>query len=176
MFAAGLLAVLRRWPVVVSTIMLALAATSVLSILTYRALAVGGGQTFEGTKAPGAHEWYKLNPATVETDFCGKCHSRIVSDVAATRSAGSHPIATCEGCHGARTRGRGHVAVAIKCADCHPLQASQLLDDAHASFIGEIGSHESAERPSWSCKACHTKVEVNMQVTPIAPLNIVLDP
>ncbi len=167
---------LRGRQVAISAVLLALVATSFLSIMAYRALAVGGGQVFEGTKAPGAHEWWKLNRDNIEAEFCGRCHSKIVNDVASTRAAGSHPIATCEGCHGARTRGRGHVAVAAKCADCHPTQAAQLLDDAHASFIREIGGIESAERPSWSCKACHTKVEVNMQVTPVAPLKITLDP
>lgn len=164
--------IVRRPRILVSAAMLALVATAILSITAYRAFAIGGGQVFDGTKAPGAHEWWKVNHDTVEADFCGKCHAKIVNEVAATRAAGSHPIATCEGCHGAKTAGHGHVAVPRKCSDCHPGEAKDLREDAHSSFITDIG--ESADRPSWSCKACHTHVEVDMQVTPIAPIRLVL--
>ena len=170
--AVGSMRALRNPRIVISAILLALLATGVLSIMAYRALAIGGGQVFDGTKAPGAHEWWKINRDNVEADFCGKCHAKIVSEIAATRAAGSHPIATCEGCHGAKTAGHGHVAVPRKCADCHPGPAQDLLQDAHVSFISDIG--ESADRPSWSCKACHTKVQVEIQVTPIAPITLVL--
>ena len=173
---AGLLGALRPRRVTIAAAILALLAVYVLSVMAYRALAIGPGQMFEGTKAPGAHDWWRINRDNIEGEFCIKCHSKIVSEVATTRAEGTHPIATCEGCHGAKTRGRGHVAVAAKCADCHPAQASEFLDDAHASFIRDIGGGESSERPSWSCKACHTKVQVDMQVTPIAPLRIILDP
>lgn len=157
---------------VIVAVVLSVLATSLLGITAYRALAIGGGQVFDGTKAPGAHEWWLLNRDNVEAEFCGKCHAKIVAEVAATRATGSHPIATCEGCHGARTAGQGHVAVPRKCSDCHPGQAKDLLADAHSSFIRDIG--ESADRPSWSCKACHTKVDIDMQVTPIAPIRLIL--
>jgi len=171
-----LLRTLGSHRVALGVAILAVMVASFLSILTYRALAIGGGQMFEGTMAPGAHEWWKLNRDNVEGEFCNRCHSRIVTEVAATRAAGSHPIATCEGCHGGRRQGRGHVAVASRCSDCHPTEAAELLNDAHASFIPDIGGRETSDAPSWSCKACHTKVEVKMEVTPIAPLHIILGP
>ena len=143
----------------------------------YLTQARGPDDQMPGTSAPGSHEWWTHEGADVYNNFCYKCHAQIKTEVTNTKTAGSHPLnETCLSCHGTgNPRGSGaHVAAAAKCVDCHANRGQELTKDAHSSFLTQLG--ETATTASWTCKACHTKVTVNMTVTPRSPLQLKMGP
>ncbi len=138
----------------------------------YGVTARAPGESFGGTIAPGSHVWWDVDDPY--GNFCNQCHADIATEIAQTLSAGTHPagVTQCLVCHAA-SWDAGHVASVSKCADCHSDEATDLLNDGHASFYDDLG--ESEADASWSCKACHTQVSVNMTTVPMGPLELVHD-
>ena len=135
------------------------------------------GQTFPGTTAVGSHEFWDRDEADAE--FCTQCHATIAAEMVATATTGNHPLTTCLGCH--PIAAGGHAAQPTNCVDCHgPAsingdEAAELLsaDEAHNQLPGQLG--EDATDLSWTCKACHTKVDVEMTTIPMGPLGLTQD-
>jgi hypothetical protein len=171
-----------------------------LSVMAGAIYARGGLQTFPGTTAPGAHEFWDKDNA--EAEFCTQCHDTIATELIATESAGTHPVTGCVDCHsfGHANRsedcischtdfgggegiswppgaplgaGPGHSATPTTCANCHYNKAVELGTDAHAGFLVDLG--EDATDASQSCSACHTHREINITTDLGSPLEFTQD-
>jgi hypothetical protein len=145
---------------------------TVVALATTAVLGRGDGQSFPGTTAPGSHEWWDAGNADAE--FCDQCHSAVATELGNTSTAGTHPVTACLACHG--TQGTGaHAATPAKCVDCHANRAAELVsaDEAHSGLLADLGETETDA--SWTCKACHTKVEINITTTPMGPLQLTQD-
>ena len=147
----------------------------VVVIVATTVIVMGRSETdvFPGTKAVGAHEFWDVSDA--EANFCNQCHNQIAVEM--TASIGNHPIINCLGCHAITGTDDGHVAEPAKCVDCHGGQAGDLAgaDEAHAALLTQLGEAADGTDASWTCKACHTNVDVEMTVTPMGPLQLVMD-
>ena len=134
-------------------------------------------ETFPGTAAPGAHEFWDRGDA--EAQFCTQCHEAIATEMVATATAGTHPITSCFACHPIGTG--GHAAGKTKCVDCHGPgsfdgdESAEITspNEAHAQIMDQLG--ETTDNISWTCKACHTKVDVAMTTVEMGPLELVQD-
>lgn len=157
--------------------LLVVVAAAGLASGAYLTQARGPDDSYPGTTAPGSHEWWATEGQNAYDNFCYKCHAQIKTEVTNTKTAGSHPInESCLSCHStSNPRGSGgHVAAAAKCVDCHANRAAELTKDAHAPLLAQLG--ETQANASWTCKACHTKVQVNITVTPRSPLQLKMGP
>ena len=67
---------------IVSGVAIAFVLAAVVASSTFTVLGRGSGQTFDGTSAPGSHQFYSLGDA--EGDFCIACHSAIGEELAAS--------------------------------------------------------------------------------------------
>jgi hypothetical protein len=141
----------------------------VLSVMAGAIYARGGLQTFPGTTAPGAHEFWDKDAA--EAEFCTQCHETIAAELSATATAGTHPVTACLGCHASAAS--GHSALPTLCVTCHGTQGTELLTDAHVELLADMGEDETTA--SSTCKACHTKQEINITTTLQDPLELTQD-
>ena len=126
----------------------------------------------DGTTATGAHDfWDKSNP---EAEFCTQCHNLIATEMEATAAAGTHGAAflLCRDCHGPGVD--EHAAKPSQCVDCHSAQAGKLVVDAHGSMYADVGEDETDA--SWVCKACHTKVSIDLTSPEQGPLPLDMAP
>ncbi len=90
----------------------------------------------------------------------------------------------CLDCH--ERSDDGHAARVSKCGDCHyggpgyPIwwgnAAEELSQDAHASMLVDMGEDSDLSQASWTCKACHTYVEIDISETQMGPLEFNMGP
>lgn len=156
-------------------------------IFTVRALAPG--EEFGGDVAPGSHVWryvgtYPFDYAEIETYFCARCHKDIVDEYGddgdgdGVADPGSDHAGNvyCWDCH--EKSDDGHVARIAKCGDCHywpgpgdppgamwwVAAANELAADPHGSMLSDMGEDTDLSQASWTCKACHTQMSINVTV------------
>ncbi len=159
------------------------------------AYAVQTDGSFSGTSTPGSHEWIQDLEGT---QFCANCHAGVAADLEAGPHSSAvrsvcvvcHPPsfdggsghaaqpARCADCHGYSSPGEPHVGSPLNCDTCHAVHGplyggavEQLKNDVHAGMREDLGELDDAE-VSKTCLACHTHIEITIDVTPRGPLEL----
>jgi hypothetical protein len=154
----------NKWWLLLVAMLVAIGATIATTV------AIQEGGEFLGTTAAGSHQWWQ--DFDNNAGFCERCHIGIAAELAAGPHA-SAGLSDCTFCHGA-TANDEHAASTAKCAQCHPGVAADLTTgDAHVGMTVDLGETTPGE-VSWTCKACHTHVEVNLTAEPRGPLELIM--
>ena len=155
----------HKWALLIAASAVAVGSAVVTTV------AIQEGANFLGTSAAGSHEWWQ---DFGDQAFCERCHVGIATEL----TAGPHVspgLSDCTFCHGVPSGSSGlHAASPAKCADCHPEAAADLTTgDAHQGITVDLGETDPAS-VSWTCKSCHTHVEVNLTAIPRGPLELII--
>lgn len=153
----------HKWSVLLAATAVAVGSAVITTV------AVQDGASFLGTTAAGSHEWWQDFGSQA---FCERCHVGIATELAAGPHV-SAGLSDCTFCH--RPGGSDeHAASPAKCANCHAAVAADLTTgDAHQGITVDLGETDPAS-VSWTCKACHTHVEITLEAQPRGPLQLIM--
>ena len=151
-------------------VLLAAAAIAIVSAII-TTVAVQDGANFLGTSAAGSHQWWQ---DFGDQAFCERCHAGIGTELVAGPHS-SPGLSNCTFCHGVQSGSTDeHAASTAKCSDCHKGAAADLTTgDAHKGITVDLGETDAAS-VSWTCRACHTHIEVTLEARPRGPLELIM--